>query len=74
MLALSYDLTLSSIKGVVLKATNLKKQDVIGLAGECVCVSDCVQVSETGITVMYQVAITVVLVQTLKSKDFVCGI
>lgn len=39
-----------------------------------VCVSDCVQVSETGIAVMYQVAITVVLVQTLKSKDFVCGI
>ena len=37
LLALSYDASHSILKGLVLKATNLKKQDVIGLAGESSC-------------------------------------
>ena len=34
LIALSYDPHLFLLKGVVLKATNLKKHDLVGLAGE----------------------------------------
>ena len=33
LVALTYSPKLGSLKGVVLKATNLKKQDIVGLAG-----------------------------------------
>ena len=37
LLALSYEYNPPCLKGVLLKATNLKKQDFLGLAGACMC-------------------------------------
>ena len=33
LLALSYNPQMKILKGLILKATNLKKQDIVGLAG-----------------------------------------
>ena len=38
LLSLSYDPQKALLKGVVLKATDLKKQDVVGLAGKYVSI------------------------------------
>ena len=41
-LTLQYNPTMNVMSGILIKATGLKRMDVIGLSGVCVCVCACV--------------------------------